>query len=264
MGAFSIDVPAGPFLRGNLLQSLAMGLGAFLALGTVSLWIALLSYHRSREREATFSAVQRAKEEAEAASRSKSEFLANMSHELRTPLNAIIGFSDVMADEKFGPLGSGRYVQYSRDVGDSGRHLLNLINDVLDISKVEYGKLELIEEAVDLAEIIDGSLRLVRERADAAEVALAVEMPAPLPPLWATAAASSRSCSTCCRTPSSSPRPAARSACAPSRARTGSSSPSRIAGSAWTRPASSWRCAPSAKSTASSPANTPAPASACR
>ena len=185
MGAFSIDVPAGPFLRGNLLQSLAMGLGAFLALGTVSLWIALLSYHRSREREATFSAVQRAKEEAEAASRSKSEFLANMSHELRTPLNAIIGFSDVMADEKFGPLGSGRYVQYSRDVGDSGRHLLNLINDVLDISKVEYGKLELIEEAVDLAEIIDGSLRLVRERADAAEVALAVEMPAPLPPLWA-------------------------------------------------------------------------------
>jgi signal transduction histidine kinase len=185
MGAFSADVPAGPFLRRNLLQSAGMGLGTFAALSAVSLWIALLYFHRSREREATFSAVQRAKEEAESASRSKSEFLANMSHELRTPLNAIIGFSDVMAGEKFGPLGNERYVQYVHDVGDSGRHLLSLINDVLDISKVECGKLDLHEEAVDLAEIIDGSIRLMRQRAEAAQVSLTADVEASLPQLWA-------------------------------------------------------------------------------
>jgi signal transduction histidine kinase len=185
MGAFSVDVPAGPFLRRNLLQSVGMGLATFAALSAVSLWIALLYFHRIREREAAFRDVQRAKEEAEAASRSKSEFLANMSHELRTPLNAIIGFSDVMAGEKFGPLGNERYVQYIHDVGDSGRHLLSLINDVLDISKVECGKLDLLEEAVDLAEIIDGSLRLMRQRAEAAQVALTADVEASLPQLWA-------------------------------------------------------------------------------
>jgi signal transduction histidine kinase len=185
MGAFSVDVPAGPFLRRNLLQSAGMGLGIFTALSTVSLWIALLYFHRLREREAAFLTVQRAKEEAEAASRSKSEFLANMSHELRTPLNAIIGFSDVMAGEKFGPLGNARYVQYVHDVGDSGRHLLSLINDVLDISKVECGKLDLHEETVDLAEIIDGCIRLMRERAEAAQISLTAEVAAPLPQLWA-------------------------------------------------------------------------------
>ena len=185
MGAFSVDVPAGPFLRRNLLQSAGMGLGTFAALSSVSLWIALLYFHRLREREATFRAVQRAKDEAESASRSKSEFLANMSHELRTPLNAIIGFSDVMAGEKFGPLGNERYVQYVHDVGDSGRHLLSLINDVLDISKVEYGKLDLHEEAVDLAEIIDGSIRLMRQRAEAAQIALTADVEASLPQLWA-------------------------------------------------------------------------------
>jgi signal transduction histidine kinase len=185
MGAFSVDVPAGPFLRRNLLQSAGMGLGIFTALSTVSLWIALLYFHRLRERETAFLTVQRAKEEAEAASRSKSEFLANMSHELRTPLNAIIGFSDVMAGEKFGPLGNARYVQYIHDVGDSGRHLLSLINDVLDISKVECGKLDLHEETVDLAEIIDGCIRLMRERAEAAQISLTADVAAPLPQLWA-------------------------------------------------------------------------------
>ena len=185
MGAFALDVPAGPFLRRNLLQSAGMAGGAFAALSLVSLWIALLTFHRSRERDATLRAVQLAKEEAEAASRSKSEFLANMSHELRTPLNAIIGFSDLMADEKYGSLGNRRYLQYIRDIGDSGRHLLDLINDVLDISKVERGKLELVEEPVDVAEIVDDCIRLMRQRAEAAQLLLAVEVEAPLPPLRA-------------------------------------------------------------------------------
>ena len=87
-----------------------------------------------------------AKEEAELASRSKTEFLANMSHELRTPLNAIIGFSQVMADEMMGPLGSPRYAGYARDICTSAQHLLGIINDILDVSKLEAGKFELDEE----------------------------------------------------------------------------------------------------------------------
>jgi signal transduction histidine kinase len=185
LGAFSLDVPAGPFLHRNLLQSAGIALAAFVALSLVSFWIALLYFRSNHERETTLEAVRRAKEEAEAASRSKSEFLANMSHELRTPLNAIIGFSDLMEAQKYGALGSPRYLQYIRDIGDSGRHLLDLINDVLDISKVERGKLELIEEQVDLAEIVEASLRLMRQRAEAAQVTLAIEVEAKLPPLWA-------------------------------------------------------------------------------
>jgi signal transduction histidine kinase len=125
--------------------------------------------------------LRRAKEEAELASRSKSEFLANMSHELRTPLNAIIGFSDILKGEIFGPLGDGRYADYATDIRDSGLHLLKLINDVLDVSKVEFGKVELAEEAVDIVSAIEGCIRLMRERADAAGLRLYHAMPASLP-----------------------------------------------------------------------------------
>jgi signal transduction histidine kinase len=109
-----------------------------------------------------------AKEEAELASRSKTEFLANMSHELRTPLNAIIGFGDILIRQIFGPLGDPHYLDYARDIHDSGRHLLEVINDVLDISKVEFGKVELIEEPVDIGSLIDASVRLMRDRAESA------------------------------------------------------------------------------------------------
>lgn len=102
---------------------------------------------------------------AEAASKAKSEFLAHMSHELRTPLNAILGFSEIMDQEYFGPLGSPRYTEYNRNVLDSARHLLSLINDILDLSKIEAGRYELEEEQVDLTRIIDPVIRLVRERA---------------------------------------------------------------------------------------------------
>ena len=106
-----------------------------------------------------------ARDAAETANRTKSQFLANMSHELRTPLNAVIGFSEVLKDEIFGPLGSPRYDEYARDVHDSGLHLLELINDVLDMSKIEAGKYELHFESVDLEEVMDTSIRLVRLRA---------------------------------------------------------------------------------------------------
>ena len=125
--------------------------------------------------------LRRAKDEAEMASRSKTEFLANMSHELRTPLNAIIGFSDILMGQIFGPLGDPRYTDYARDIRDSGLHLLNLINDVLDVSKVEFGKVELTEEPVDIAAVVEACTRLMRDRAEAAGVRMIQTLPPGLP-----------------------------------------------------------------------------------
>ncbi len=112
---------------------------------------------------------------AEGASQAKSEFLANMSHELRTPLNAINGFSEIMAGEMYGPLGDSRYRDYCRDILSSGQHLLALINDILDMSKIEAGKLTLRFEPVCLEEIAEDALRLVRNRAEAAGLNLILD-----------------------------------------------------------------------------------------
>ena len=113
-----------------------------------------------------------ARDAAEAANRAKSSFLANMSHELRTPLNAIIGFSEVMTHEMFGPVGSAKYLEYSRLIHESGGHLLELINSVLDMSKIEAGKLDLYEEIFDLEETAEAALRFVRLQAERSGVAL--------------------------------------------------------------------------------------------
>jgi PAS domain S-box-containing protein len=113
-----------------------------------------------------------AKEEAELASRAKSEFLANMSHELRTPLNAIIGFAQVIESEAFGPVGAAKYRDYARDIEASGQHLLDLINDILDLSKIESGRIEIHEEDVSVNEIIQACISLMTERARIAEVDL--------------------------------------------------------------------------------------------
>jgi two-component system cell cycle sensor histidine kinase PleC len=115
-----------------------------------------------------------AAEEAEIANRAKSEFLANMSHDLRTPLNGILGFSEALAGGYFGPM-SPRQSEYVRDIHASGHHLLQLINEVLDMAKLDAGRMTLSEEVVDVARVIDDSVRLVRHRAQASGIALAVE-----------------------------------------------------------------------------------------
>lgn len=125
-----------------------------------------------------------AKEQAELASRAKTEFLANIGHELRTPLNAIIGFSDAIRSGVFGPVQPPQYGEYARDIMDSGRHLLDIINDILDVSRIDVGMMVLQPEAVDLAQIADSALRLISVRAMAAGVTLHSDLPAGLPPYW--------------------------------------------------------------------------------
>jgi len=114
---------------------------------------------------------------AEQANHAKSEFLANMSHELRTPLNAINGFSEIMSSEMFGPLGHPRYREYAADILNSGQHLLSLINDILDMSKIEAGKLNLRLEPVAIDEVVEDTLRLIRQRADKAGLKIRVHLP---------------------------------------------------------------------------------------
>ncbi|HEX3919587.1 MAG TPA: histidine kinase dimerization/phospho-acceptor domain-containing protein, partial [Caulobacteraceae bacterium] len=139
---------------------------------------AVVGLERSREQAAELAQKYAAeKVRAEAANRAKSEFLANMSHELRTPLNAINGFSEMMVAEMFGPLGDKRYGSYAQDILSSGQHLLALINDVLDMSKIEAGKLNLRFEPVRMDELAEDSMRLIKNRAETAGLSVAIDVP---------------------------------------------------------------------------------------
>ena len=111
------------------------------------------------------------------ANRAKSEFLANMSHELRTPLNAIIGFSDMMRSEMMGPLGRPCYVGYAEDIHASGNHLLSLINDILDLAKIEAGRFELLESEFDLYALVEDARRMVAVRAEEGSVTIVNDVP---------------------------------------------------------------------------------------
>lgn len=126
-----------------------------------------------------------AKHNAEQANAAKSRFLANMSHELRTPLNAIIGFSEMISTETFGPHASPVYKEYAEDINMSGRLLLDIINDILDMSKIEAGHFQLHVQNIELTPIVEGAARLVRERALQKGISLIVDMPAVLPDIRA-------------------------------------------------------------------------------
>ncbi len=121
-----------------------------------------------------------ARKEAEAANSAKSQLLANVSHELRTPLNAILGFSEILAGEMLGPLGE-RYRDYAKDIHDSGLHLLSIIDDLLDLSKIEAGRLNLNEDIVNVVELFDTVSRFVRERASSAGLTMSIDLPADMP-----------------------------------------------------------------------------------
>lgn len=129
------------------------------------------------ERKAIANALEIAKDRAELGTQVKSEFLANMSHELRTPLNAIIGFSDIMRLETFGAVGHLKYVDYVEHIHDAGEHLLQLINDVLDISAIEAGKLELSKREMALGETLDAMVEIVQPRAERKSISLTCTYP---------------------------------------------------------------------------------------
>ncbi|QGM47294.1 sensor histidine kinase [Methylocystis heyeri] len=122
-----------------------------------------------------------AREEAERANAAKSEFLARVSHEIRTPLNAIIGFAEVMMEERFGPIGSERYKEYLKDVHTSGVHVLSLVNDLLDLSKIEAGKLELVVEEVDLNAIVAECVSIMQTQANQHRVVVRLSLAPRLP-----------------------------------------------------------------------------------
>ena len=141
-------------------------------------WLSDITHRKRMEEE-----LIKSKETAEFANRTKTEFLANMSHELRTPLNAIIGFAEVIKDEMFGPVGIPKYSDYAKDIHNSGRHLLDLINDILDLSKLEAGKMALHENEVALGATIDACLTLVRDGAEKGGVRLVTKVEPGLPRL---------------------------------------------------------------------------------
>ena len=128
-----------------------------------------------------------AKRQAEQASTAKSEFLAKISHEIRTPLNAIIGFSEVMMDERFGPIGNERYRQYLKDIHTSGGHLVSLLNDLLDLSKIEAGKLELTFVSVNLNELVQQCVAIMQPQANRERIIIRTSLPPNLPQIVADA-----------------------------------------------------------------------------
>ena len=157
MGAFSIDAPAGPFLANLKWECAAIAMVVLILVGGVGTWMSVAYYRRSRERET-------ARESAETANHAKSAFLATMSHELRTPLNAIIGFSEMMLREVLGEFRNEQYRAYVTDIHASGAHLLGIINDILDLSKAEAGKLTLDEDLFDIRDTVKAVSQLASVR----------------------------------------------------------------------------------------------------
>jgi two-component system cell cycle sensor histidine kinase PleC len=175
------------------LATMAVGINLyflFLARGLRSTALSMLEYRSEKdaliaELEEQKSVSDEARRRAEAANSAKSRFLATMSHELRTPLNAILGFSEVMKSEMFGPMENPKYTEYAGNILESGRHLLHLINEILDLTRIESGRYELHEEPVRLADITDECHRLLKLRAEGKAIDLVEEGATDLPVVWA-------------------------------------------------------------------------------
>jgi two-component system, cell cycle sensor histidine kinase PleC len=162
----------------------------FLAKGLNSTTLSMLEFRA--EKDALIAEIEEekcisdeARQRAEAANIAKSRFLATMSHELRTPLNAILGFSEVMKSELLGPIGNTNYKEYCANIHDSGRHLLQVINEILDLSRIEAGRYELQEEAVRLTDVVEDCLRLLSLRAESKGLQVAPQFASGLDQLWA-------------------------------------------------------------------------------
>ena len=133
------------------------------------------------DRKAQEAEILRTRDEAESASRAKTQFLANMSHELRTPLNAVIGFSEILNRELFGALGEARYRDYARLIHESGEHLLNVVNDILDMSKIEAGKFKIVKEPFDVAPLVKSCCDLMRHSAEQRFLSLIMDVSPGIP-----------------------------------------------------------------------------------
>lgn len=179
--------------NGALLALMAAGTLAFFVVVTQRLYQTNLATLEARaEKDSLIGELETAKinsdearKTAEMANIAKSRFLAQMSHELRTPLNAILGFSEVMKGEMFGPHAAPQYLEYSRDIHGSGEHLLSLINEILDLSRIEAGRYELNEEAVMLSHVVDDCLHLLKVRARNKNIAFTHFFEEDMPKIWA-------------------------------------------------------------------------------
>ncbi|MFN4281446.1 MAG: ATP-binding protein [Alphaproteobacteria bacterium] len=193
-GAQQVIVPVGGIgaLTAEQILEPTLLIGGVLGLGAVIVMLLLARLRRSAEESRRLAALTEkrnvelieASTAAQQANRAKSEFLANMSHELRTPLNAIIGFSDIMYRQQIGPL-DGRYREYAEDINNCGQHLLEIINDILDMAKIESGRFEMHDERISLPVLLDSCLRLMRERAETGGVVLDSRLAPDLPLLRA-------------------------------------------------------------------------------
>ncbi len=144
-----------------------------------------LLQHTNQHMHARARELDEARRSAEQASISKSRFLATMSHELRTPLNAVMGFSELIEQEAYGPAGDPHYVEYAGLIRNSGEHLLTIIDDVLDMSRIEAGKLELAEETFEPVDLVMRCVSILKTQAEEKGVALSIDHPSSLPELYA-------------------------------------------------------------------------------
>lgn len=160
---FVNPIPANMLINNNVF--LLFGVGVSMFVNYVQEYKLRVSFVDNEKLRAEQRRSERLLSRSEAANRAKNDFLAIMSHELRTPLNAIIGFSEIISNQMFGPAGQPKYVDYAADIKASGAHLLSIINDILDISKAEAGKLQLEEEPIDPVETLNRTMRMFRQRA---------------------------------------------------------------------------------------------------